>query len=57
MCVLFLMENSWHKNKEIKIIEFNALYFITLSNALECVYYALYDLSQKLNLTKTWQGY
>ena len=31
------MKNFWRKNKKIKIIEFNALYFITFSNALEYV--------------------
>ena len=29
------MKHFWRKNKKIKIIEFNAFYFITFSNALE----------------------
>ena len=33
------MENVWRKDKKIKIIEFNASYFIMFSNALEYIYY------------------
>ena len=31
------MENFWRKNKKVKIIEFNASYFITFSYSLEYV--------------------